>query len=448
MMRWPNPGVDIWDLTSRTFVKQLPGDSWAHCAFSPDSRKLTVATASDTRLWEVDVWKPGPQFPAHLVGNRNVFAFSPDGHTIACVTHKRLIHLLDAKTLDEFAILSSPSPEPFTHVAFNSDGSALALSCLTRMVQLWDLRSIRRQLAEIGLDWESPTFPSIGPRQPLKIVAQERPAEEIRHPLPRPTNSNNKEVIFLATTRLLSNPLDYDALYHRGWAQLNLNRLPQALADLSVAVTLNPELFDAYHQRGHVLDRLNRRKEAIPEYTKALIDLSITPTGRAHLHLIRGQDHWAVRTFDAALDDFNEAQRLNPEDARCLGFVAWWHGFAPVEIRSPANALTAAERAIKLAPDEPMNHVGHGALLFRLGRFHEATAALEKALAVSRGRMDGFALFLLAMCHHQANKLEAARDCFDRAERWTSGRPSPKTSPLYADLQAVQNEARRLLQRK
>jgi WD40 repeat protein/tetratricopeptide (TPR) repeat protein len=444
---WPNPGLRIWDLANGSVVKDIPVESWAHFAFSPDGRLFAVSTTADTRFWEVGVWEPGRQFPAHLLGDRNFIAFSPDGDTIACVTPKRQIHLLDSKTLTELAILQTPSPQPFTCTAFSPDGSILAVASATRTVQLWDLRSIRRHLAEIGLDWNSPAYPDRPPRRRLRIDAKPS-ALMTGQLLPRPTDSNNNEVIFLASMRLMDNPLDFDAYYHRGWAMLNLNRLPQALADLSVAVTLQPELFDAYHQRGHVLDRLNRRADAIPDYTKALRDTNATPTERAHLHATRGLNHWTSRKFDAALVDFNEAHRLNPENAQYLSCVAWWHALAPAEMRNPDNALPLAERAARLQPAEPMSHVAHGVLLYRLGRYREATPVLEKALEVSRNRMDGFALYFLAMCHHRADKMDAAGDCIDRAERWTAGRPKPNTAPLYPDLQSARAEARQLLNLK
>jgi WD40 repeat protein/Flp pilus assembly protein TadD len=444
---WPNPGLRIWDLANGNVVKDLPVESWAHFVFSPDGRLFAVSTTADTRFWQVGDWEPGRRFPKHLLGDRNYIAFSPDGHTIACVTPKRQIHLLDSKSLAELAILQTPSSQPFSSIAFSPDGSILAMACATRTLQLWDLRSIRRQLAEIGLDWESPAYPTQAESQPLRIEVQNSVGNSAA-PLPRPTDSNGQEVVFLASMRLITNPLDADALYHRGWAFLNLNRLPQARGDLGLAVTLNPDLFDAHHQRGHVLDRLNRRNEAIPDYTKALRDPNITLTERAHLLFIRGLDHWALRSFEAALTDFSEAQQLNPENAQFLSFVAWWHGFAPVEMRSPSNALAAAERAIKLAPREPMNYIAHSVLLFRLGRHSEAIPILDKAIEVGGGRMDGFALYFQAMCHYHADKADAARDCFDRAERWLAGRPKPNTAPLYPDLQSARAEARQLLNLK
>jgi hypothetical protein len=39
------------------------------------------------------------------------------------------------------------------------DGGRLAVACEGRVVQVWDLRSIRRQLAGMNLDWDLPPLP-------------------------------------------------------------------------------------------------------------------------------------------------------------------------------------------------------------------------------------------------------------------------------------------------
>jgi hypothetical protein len=46
-----------------------------------------------------------------------------------------------------------------TAVCFNHDGTELAASTENHVVQLWDLRAIRRQLVALNLDWDMTPYP-------------------------------------------------------------------------------------------------------------------------------------------------------------------------------------------------------------------------------------------------------------------------------------------------
>jgi WD40 repeat protein len=62
--------------------------------------------------------------------------------------------LIDAETGKEHARLEDPEQHRANNFAFSPDGAKLA--CTTAdgfCVRVWDLHMIRRQLAEMGLDW-------------------------------------------------------------------------------------------------------------------------------------------------------------------------------------------------------------------------------------------------------------------------------------------------------
>ena len=48
-----------------------------------------------------------------------------------------------------------------SQLCFNHDGTELAASTDNHVVQLWDLRSIRRQLRAMKLDWDLPAYPPV-----------------------------------------------------------------------------------------------------------------------------------------------------------------------------------------------------------------------------------------------------------------------------------------------
>jgi hypothetical protein len=48
----------------------------------------------------------------------------------------------------------------------NPEGSQLAACCSGHGIQIWDLRAIRQQLADMGLDWDLPPY---SPTEPLAV---------------------------------------------------------------------------------------------------------------------------------------------------------------------------------------------------------------------------------------------------------------------------------------
>ena len=57
--------------------------------------------------------------------------------------------LHDARTLEELM----PLPVGTYPLAVSPDGRHLAVSVDLRRLQVWDLKEVRKQLGELGLDW-------------------------------------------------------------------------------------------------------------------------------------------------------------------------------------------------------------------------------------------------------------------------------------------------------
>jgi hypothetical protein len=61
--------------------------------------------------------------------------------------------LLDVRTGVELAMLTAPIPQNLESLIFSKDGRHLAGSTLARIVHLWDLQAVRRELVMMNLYW-------------------------------------------------------------------------------------------------------------------------------------------------------------------------------------------------------------------------------------------------------------------------------------------------------
>jgi WD40 repeat protein len=158
--RWVASGIHvgdtlkIWDVQCGRLVRRLKqGGGVAFCQFSPDGKWL--ATGLDgSRLWAVDVepWKEGPRLrPGEAVSP----VFSSDSKVIAHDTNTGSVRLVEVASGRELAQLPDPHVDSAIPL-FTPDGTRLITltNGTGRGIHVWDLRSIRRELAAIGLDWK------------------------------------------------------------------------------------------------------------------------------------------------------------------------------------------------------------------------------------------------------------------------------------------------------
>jgi WD40 repeat protein len=176
-------GVKVWDVASRGLLKDLPTSEYGSTVFSPDGRWLATDGENDHvyRLYRTESWdlQLKVTVPHETAGHVNNFAFSPDGEMWAIGNSPRSIHLYSTATGRPLAVLEAPEEAQFTRLTFSPDGTTLAVLQRDGIVQLWDLREVRGQLAALGLDWEAPGYvPAIVQRQskPIRIEIAESTA--------------------------------------------------------------------------------------------------------------------------------------------------------------------------------------------------------------------------------------------------------------------------------
>jgi serine/threonine protein kinase/WD40 repeat protein len=154
-----NSLVKVWDARSGDLVRDLPAPGRTVVAFSPDGRWLATSS-SEYQLWEVGSWQPkGPPKPGHELPEANFTAFSRDGRMMARMIDGQSIQLLETLTEKPLATLEAPVASRVAKFQFSPDGTQLAAVQVDQQVQLWDLRLIRQELAQMDLDWDLPPYP-------------------------------------------------------------------------------------------------------------------------------------------------------------------------------------------------------------------------------------------------------------------------------------------------
>jgi WD40 repeat protein/Tfp pilus assembly protein PilF len=154
--------VKVWRADSGRLVHTLRLDHGL-CAvcFSPDGKWLTTGgfAGGACRLWAVGSWreKAGPRI------GWGVSAFTPDGKWLAVQAGDRgTLALVHVATGRELARLEDPNQDRATGMTFSPDGTQLVTWARDDSgdVHIWDLRAIRRELGELGLDWDAPPLPA------------------------------------------------------------------------------------------------------------------------------------------------------------------------------------------------------------------------------------------------------------------------------------------------
>jgi len=149
----------VWDARSGQHVADLVLGSGT-VGFSPDGKWL-MTTGSGYRLWEVGNWRKVRTLgeATHSLG----FAFSGDGKLLALGDAAvGVIRLVVPDTGKELARLTGPEPTRLSPQCFTPDGGHLITGGReSTEVHLFDLRAIRAQLKELGLDWDAPPYPPV-----------------------------------------------------------------------------------------------------------------------------------------------------------------------------------------------------------------------------------------------------------------------------------------------
>jgi serine/threonine protein kinase/WD40 repeat protein len=180
-MTWSPPNeratITVWATSDGKRVSWQPPVGHTVTFISPDSRWLVTTPPGDAplRFWQFGSWQPGPTLPKHHKQVDNLRP-SPDGTLLFMGGERNTAPwLLDAGTGRQLAALEAPR-DAAGDGRFSPDGTRVAIQTGNHVIHVWDLRAVRRGLAEIGLDWDLPAYRPPDPggdATPLRVDVKE-----------------------------------------------------------------------------------------------------------------------------------------------------------------------------------------------------------------------------------------------------------------------------------
>jgi eukaryotic-like serine/threonine-protein kinase len=170
--------VDLWDADDGRRITSLAVPHSPCIGFSPDGRWLITGSAEEYTFWERTTWQRRRSLPRGQTGGAHgKFAFTTDGAMVALAVGRGEVGLFNTTTFDSLATLESPEVANVAGLAFSRDGSRLAVSTVLKSIRVWDLRLVRRHLAELKLDYAHPSLAHGRPFSgPLEITVIGKPA--------------------------------------------------------------------------------------------------------------------------------------------------------------------------------------------------------------------------------------------------------------------------------
>jgi tetratricopeptide (TPR) repeat protein len=485
----PGTRFKLWDSKGRLLAKlPYPDIDWID-GFSPDGRWLYIGGKTSERLEVASLITKQVQEkasaqprdgPSQLAGWRHEpmrrgGVFSPDGRLAAYSHSDGSIQLVLPESDETIALLPAPETGGLAADGFSPDGpQLLARSHESGTAYFIDLRRIREQLADLGLDWGLPPYPPARPEEVNPTLAPPLQVELIDASAAGSAPAFAEYERRHAVAHLFANPSDAFAHYRLGARLLEAGKAKPAYEHLSAALAFRPDLDEALYARALAAFRLRRWPDAVDHATRALAKCAFEHRARS----LRGEANLNCRRYQKAIEDFTAVLAIYPNNAqyylfrsRCyaalgqqdraqadreqavktggnnaaiaLNNEAWRLATGPADDRDAAQALELIRVAIRQLPDSPMTLNTLGVAEYRNGLYRQALATLEKSLAVGKGESDGFDLFFLAMCHARLGDRPRGRDCFDRAVQWVAARTkAAKLSESQSDeLRRFQAEA-------
>jgi WD40 repeat protein len=142
-------GIDLWDVATGKFLKNLDSGNTYSVAFSPDGKTLATGGRGVQALWDLESREVLHSFPWQISAIFSL-AFSADGKTLVGGEHDGEVSLWEPQTLTALRTENGGS-ESITGLAISPDGKQLLAASLDGTLSLWDLGSGEMLVSQTGV---------------------------------------------------------------------------------------------------------------------------------------------------------------------------------------------------------------------------------------------------------------------------------------------------------
>lgn len=155
----PDGMVRVWDVAQGKILRSIPQTNRQGVCFNWDGSLLVHTGASSHRVWDTRTWRLRAEFAQSPAGPTAAAAFSPRSDALAIIVDERSIDLVDISKMQVIARLESPDPIGQEALTFGADGTTLFVAnSQGHSIHMWNLRTLRTHLVDLGLDWDLPPF--------------------------------------------------------------------------------------------------------------------------------------------------------------------------------------------------------------------------------------------------------------------------------------------------
>ncbi|ARI80180.1 tetratricopeptide repeat protein [Microcystis aeruginosa] len=231
----------------------------------------------------------------------------------------------------------------------------------------------------------------------------------------------------------------YRGYYHRGNLYSQLGNYPAAIQDYNLAIFYQPDLMTGYYQRAIALEKIGGKRDAFKDYKIVLkcspklflaknapssyrnrarvqIEIADEEVELANLSNNSPQGYQtAIEYYNGAIEDLVIAIRFDPNYDQLPHARAFLkRGYAHLRLNNHQAAIQDYNQAIYLQPQDAKAYVYRG--LMRANKYQEYAGALEDfSAAVARDRNDAAAYYHRGLVLYKLGRYQEALDNYNIA---------------------------------
>ncbi|GBF54005.1 TPR repeat-containing protein [Microcystis sp. 0824] len=232
---------------------------------------------------------------------------------------------------------------------------------------------------------------------------------------------------------------NYRGYYHRGNLYSHLGNYAAAIKDYNLAISYQPDLIEGYYNRAIALEKIGDKREAFKDYKIVLkcspnlflaknapssyqnrarvqIEMADEEVELANLsnNSLQGYQR-AIEYYNGAIKDLALVIRINPNYDKIPHARAFLkRGYAHLRLNNNQGAIQDYNQAIYLQPQDAKAYVYRG--LMRANKYQEYAGALEDfTAAVARNRHDAAAHYHRGLVLYKLGRYQEAVDNYNIA---------------------------------